>query len=71
MASLLPFMRSVTPSPSLVRVILTKSAQHAKPNIRLSVESLGLKKVNHSIVHKNNSVIRGLIATVSYFVCLV
>ena len=64
MASIAKFMRTVTPKPKLCRVTLVKSHLHAPPDIRKSVEALGLTRLNSSIIHKNISPIRGLINTV-------
>ena len=58
-------MRKFDAEPRLVRVTLIKSHQHCIPSIRKTVEALGLRYVNHSIVHKNVTPIRGLINKVS------
>lgn len=55
------FVRKVQPRVSLVKVTLIRSGCSAKKTVKESLRCLGLKKVYHSVIHKNTSPIRGYI----------
>ncbi|NLJ50277.1 MAG: 50S ribosomal protein L30 [Candidatus Atribacteria bacterium] len=50
----------------LLRITLKKSVIGRKKSHRQTVRSLGLKKVNHSVIHDDNPSIQGMINKVSY-----
>jgi len=49
-----------------LKVTLKKSLIGRPETHRKVVESLGLRKVNHSVVHNDNDAIRGMIKKVDY-----
>ena len=51
-----------------VKITLTKSTIGQKPAKVATVRSLGLKKLNSSVVQEENDAIKGMIATVSHLV---
>lgn len=51
-----------------VKITLIKSTIGQKPAKVATVRSLGLKKLNSSVVQEENDVIKGMIATVSHLV---
>lgn len=51
-----------------LKITLVKSTIGQKPNIRATVRSLGLKKINSSVVHPDNDAVKGMITTVSHLV---
>lgn len=51
-----------------LKITLVKSTIGQKPNIRATVRSLGLKKINSSVVHNDNGAVKGMITTVSHLV---
>ncbi len=51
-----------------VRITLVKSPIGYAQNQRATVRSLGLRKVNASVTHKETPQIRGMINTVSHLV---
>lgn len=51
-----------------VKITLVKSTIGQKPNIRATVRSLGLKKINSSVVHNSDGAVQGMIKTVSHLV---
>lgn len=51
-----------------LKITLVKSTIGQKPNIRATVRSLGLKKINSSVVHDDNNAVKGMITTVSHLV---
>jgi large subunit ribosomal protein L30 len=56
------------PAVRSVRITLTKSPIGRKPDQRATVEALGLRKINTSVVHKETPQIRGMINKVSHLV---
>ena len=53
---------------SKVKIKLAKSLIGAKPNQKLTAESLGLRKIGDSIVHESGSVIDGKIVKIAHLV---
>ena len=51
-----------------LRVTLTKSTITAKKKHKATVRALGLKRLNHTVEHADNPVIRGMIDKVSHLV---
>jgi large subunit ribosomal protein L30 len=51
-----------------IRVTQVKSAIGTKPNQRQTLRSLGLKRINHSVVQEDRPEIRGMVATVPHLV---
>lgn len=60
-ASLFKYSRKIVARSSLIRVTLIRSGAHQKESVRETLKNLGLRKINQSIIHKNNSAIRGMI----------
>ncbi len=58
------WMRQVNPVIGLLRITLIRCGLHDCPRIKLALKALGLSKINHSMIHKNNGPIRGLLQTV-------
>ena len=53
---------------SQIKVTQTKSAIGTKPNQRQTLRSLGLKRINDSVVQEDRPEIRGMVATVPHLV---
>ena len=53
---------------SKLKVTLQKSVIGQKPDKRATVRSLGLKKINSSVIHEDNPSVRGMVASVSHLV---
>ncbi|MBQ5470537.1 MAG: 50S ribosomal protein L30 [Treponema sp.] len=51
-----------------VKITLIKSTIGQKPAKVATVRSLGLKKINSSVVQDDNDAVRGMIASVSHLV---
>jgi large subunit ribosomal protein L30 len=51
-----------------VRITLVRSVYGKRPNQRKTVEALGLRRINHSVVKESNPAIQGMIRTVSHLV---
>ncbi|GEA94829.1 large subunit ribosomal protein L30 [Weissella uvarum] len=51
-----------------VKVTLVKSAAHRKPNQRAIVKSLGLNKVNSSVVLPDNAATRGALFKIAHLI---
>ena len=51
-----------------LKITLRKSTIGYKKNQKLTVEALGLKRLHHSVVHKDTPQIRGMIMKVSHLV---
>ena len=51
-----------------IKVTLVKSTIGQKPSKVATVRSLGLKKINSSVIHEENDAIRGMIASVAHLV---
>ena len=51
-----------------IKVTQIRSAIGTKPNQRQTLRSLGLKKINDSVVQEDRPEIRGMVATVPHLV---
>ena len=51
-----------------LKVTQTRSAIGAKHNQRETLRSLGLKRINHTVVQEDRPEIRGMVATVPHLV---
>ena len=51
-----------------LKVTQIRSAIGTKPNQRQTLRSLGLKRVNHTVVQEDRPEIRGMVATVPHLV---
>ena len=51
-----------------LKVTQIRSAIGSKPNQRQTLRSLGLKRINHSVVQEDRPEIRGMVATVPHLV---
>ena len=51
-----------------LKVTQIRSAIGTKPNQRQTLRSLGLKRVNHTVVKEDRPEIRGMVATVPHLV---
>jgi large subunit ribosomal protein L30 len=52
----------------MLRVKQIKSSIGSKKRQKRTLKALGLKKINDSVTHENNPVIRGMISKVSHLV---
>ncbi len=50
----------------LLKITLKKSVIGRLKSHRRTVQSLGLRKINHSVIHDDNPSIRGMVNKVSY-----
>ena len=50
----------------LLKIALKKSVIGRLKSHRRTVQSLGLRKINHSVIHDDNPSIRGMVNKVSY-----
>ena len=55
---------------SQLKVTQVKSGIGAKPNQRQTLRSLGLKRINHTVVQEDRPEIRGMVATVPHLVAV-
>ena len=53
-----------------LKVTQVKSAIGSKPNQRQTLRSLGLKRINHTVVQEDRPEIRGMVATVPHLVAV-
>ena len=53
-----------------IKVTQIRSAIGTKPNQRQTLRSLGLKRINHSVVQEDRPEIRGMVATVPHLVTI-
>ena len=51
-----------------LKITLKRSVIGQKPAKKATVRSLGLKKINSSVVQEDNSCVRGMVASVSHLV---
>ena len=51
-----------------IKITLVKSTIGSKPNHKKIVQALGLRKLNSSVVQKDNDATRGMIRKVSHLV---
>lgn len=54
------YARKINAVPRLVEITQIRSGEHSRQSVRECLDKLGLK-MNKSVVHKNNSPIRGMI----------
>jgi large subunit ribosomal protein L30 len=50
----------------LLKITLKKSVIGRLKSHRRTVQSLGLRKINHSVIHDDNPSIRGMVKKISY-----
>lgn len=55
---------------SQLKVTQTRSVIGAKPNVRESVRSLGLKRIHHSVVIADNPQMRGYLHTARHLLAV-
>lgn len=53
---------------SKIKITQTKSAIHRPKNQKATIEALGIKKLNHSVVKDANPQILGMVKVVSHLV---
>ena len=53
-----------------LKVTQVKSTIGTKPNQRQTLRSLGLKRINHTVVQEDRPEIRGMVATVTHLVAV-
>jgi len=53
-----------------LEITLKKSVIGSKPVQRKTIEALGLRKINHTVEHKDNVVIRGMVTKVAHLVAV-
>lgn len=53
---------------SMIKITLVRSVIGAIPKHRKTVEALGLRKTNKSVVQKDNAAIRGMVQQVRHLV---
>lgn len=53
-----------------LKITQTKSLIGRKPEHRRTIRALGLKRINHSVVHEDSPVIRGMIHRVQFMVAV-
>lgn len=53
-----------------LEITLTKSVIGTKPAQRKTIEALGLRKINQSVEHKDNVVIRGMVDRVAHLIAV-
>lgn len=53
---------------SRIKITQTKSVIGRRQDHRRTVRALGLKRINHSVVHDDTPVIRGMVHKVRYMV---
>ncbi len=51
-----------------IKVTQIKGLIGQKEKLRRTVEALGLKRIDHSVIHEDNSVIRGMVFKVKHLV---
>lgn len=51
-----------------LKVTQTRSLIGRPPNQRRTIKALGLRKIRHSVVHEDNSTIRGMLFCVKHLV---
>ncbi len=54
-----------------VEITLNKSSIGSSPNQRKTIEALGLKKMNQTVIKKDSPTIRGMIKTIAHLVSVV
>lgn len=51
-----------------IRITLLRSSHGRKPSQRLTVNALGLRRINHTVEHNDTPQIRGMIARIRHLV---
>jgi len=51
-----------------LKITQVKSAIGRLKNQKATIKALGIRKLNHSVIHDDNPTIRGMIGTVSHLV---
>ena len=51
-----------------IQITLIKSPIGYKPKAKKTLEALGLKKINQSVIHVNNDCINGMINKIDYLI---
>jgi large subunit ribosomal protein L30 len=51
-----------------IKITQVKSAIGRLENQKATIRALGIRKLNHSVVHDDNAVIRGMVNTVKHLV---
>jgi large subunit ribosomal protein L30 len=51
-----------------LKITLVKGLSGRKPNHRDTVAALGIRKLNHSVIHNDTPQIRGMINAISFMV---
>ena len=51
-----------------LKITLRKSTIGEKPKVRATVESLGLRKINQTVEHRDDETIRGMVHKVRHLV---
>lgn len=51
-----------------IKVTQIKSSIGQKPNMKKTLEALGLRRIRHSVTHENTPAIMGMIKTVGHLV---
>ncbi|NQV30476.1 MAG: 50S ribosomal protein L30 [Candidatus Marinimicrobia bacterium] len=59
---------SATTKVEQIKVTQIKGLIGQKEKLRRTVEALGLKRIDHSVIHEDNPVIRGMVFKVKHLV---
>ncbi len=59
---------SATKKVGQIKVTQIKGLIGQKEKLRRTVEALGLKRINHSVVHEDNPIIQGMVFKVKHLV---
>ena len=51
-----------------IKVTQIKGLVGQKEKLKRTIEALGLKRINHSVIHEDNDVIRGMVFKVKHLV---
>ncbi|MDB4125896.1 50S ribosomal protein L30 [Candidatus Marinimicrobia bacterium] len=51
-----------------IQITLIKSPIGYKPKAKKTLEALGLKKINQSVIHVNNECINGMVNKIDYLI---
>ena len=51
-----------------IQITLIKSPIGYKPKAKKTLEALGLKKINQSVIHTNNECINGMVNKIDYLI---
>ncbi len=61
-------MSETTSQPKKLRITYVKSAIGYSERHKATIRTLGLRKLNQSVVHDDNPVVRGMLAKVNHLV---